>query len=479
MTQPQAINEPFTNRQPPRQSLGTDFGIAMRAKFIQDLANQDDTFNAATAHTIFTATPQLAGTFGWSEDNNQVVFFKKLNLSQDVVIEKGAINDTTATLFQTFFQRNGFSKANWNVVFNGLVAAAHAKPFREFELFLDEVDHKGSNRPDIFHDLVVNKLKAEDNEYNVFWLRSLMAAIYKQQTTPRGAKYERVPFRYFVFGAQGIGKTYFLESLANGNTMDFGEQINKDTMVSLGGAVIANADDKASQQTKIVDDIKSLVTQSTFNIRLPYARTNTIIRNMAVFVGSTNRWDAYTDTTGLRREMPINVGHDMNTAEATQWGFKWVNDQKKNDPNYFFDLWKTFIDEYKQNPIAPEPWENETVMKQRDEELTGHQRLSDLSFEIEEMLNAEVPAAFTTMDKNSAIDSLLNAVNDSVSEVDPFGDTNKIKFSDLKEVKSTIVVKHLKTVHESKVSRASIIRAMRDVGYKERTTDHVLVKRGE
>jgi len=302
-----------------------------------------------------------------------------------------------------------------------------------------------------------------------------MGAILQHQSfnEHNGGQFVRVPYRYFMFGAQGIGKSFMLTRLSFGLEFTFdGDPESKDTKLLLAGNVIANADDTATQQTKRVDAIKSAITTPYYNIRLPYAKSNTRLRNRAVFVGSTNRLQAYTDTTGDRREMPIDLNVGMSEHEAELHGKEWVGAMLKDDPNYFLDLWATFLAENDTNQIAVSAYSVPGMDDARREVIDRHHRESDLTYIIKSVLTARVGSDFATLDKDNAGKALKAAIDNPVTndaDLDPFtGEPiGTIAVGDLPEILATVIVKAVKQEYGAKISRSTIVEAMNDNGYTE------------
>ena len=446
----------------------TDLAQTRREQIIQDVAETEDKLNENVAFTIIQQLPVFADVLEFNVDTQEMQLQQAIVLNDNVSLEAGTLDDNAIIGILMFFQANGYPTAKEPTIRAALVRQARKHPVSSFTPFLKDAEKSGTVRPDIYRDLMVTKLGAEDEPYSVFWLKSLLSAIYKHQTYKEGGEpFSRVPYRYFMFGAQGIGKSFALTRISNGLEVSFdGDLNNKDVKKNMAGAVIVNADDTATQQTKLVDEIKSAITTPYYKIRLPYAKGETNMRNKGVFVGSTNRHQAYTDTTGDRREMPIdlNVAMDEHTAELH--GKKWVQDLVTNDKDYFKDLWCTFLHDYKATGYDPSPYTHEGMDERRHEVISGHRRESDLTFIIGELLGKSVPVDFAEMDTDQMREALGT---DLATDIDPFTGVSRgtCLLSDLPSIPATVIVKEIKKDYEGKVSRATIVEAMRDHGYKE------------
>jgi len=191
-----------------------------------------------------------------------------------------------------------------------------------------------------------------------------------------------------------------------------------------------------------------------------------------VFVGSTNRLQAYTDTTGDRREMPIDLNVGMNEHEAELHGKDWVGAMLKDDPNYFLDLWATFLAENETAPIAVSAYSVPGMDDARREVIDRHRRESDLTYIIDSILTARVGTDFVTLDKDNAAKALKAAIDNPVTndaDLDPFtGEPiGTVAVGDLPEILATVIVKAVKQEYGAKISRSTIVEAMNDNGYTE------------
>lgn len=453
------------------ENTAYDFNFAKRRSVVQEFAETDETLNETTANKILRQLPGFSKNLAYNLDDQAVSLTDGVDFGFDRKIAAGNLEDNDYITILMFLQDNGYPKAKEPIVRAAIINAAKEHPTTSFASFLEEVKEAGHVRPNLYHDLMVNKLGAPDEEYSVFWLKSLMTAIYKHQTFDDFGKqkFARVPYRYFMFGGQGIGKSYMLSRLSNYREFSFnGDLKSKDTLISLSGHAIANADDTATQQTKLVDEIKSAITTPYFSVRLPYGKTETTLRNRAVFVGSTNRHQAYTDTTGDRREMPIDISVGMDDREAEKHGREWYEKVSGSDTSYFLDLWATFINEYEEKGFNPFPTAHKGIDERRREIIASHRRESDLTVILYDLFKKTIPVSFVSMTKDEQLNVLLSDDDDCKN---PFGDDETtMTFGKLNEFNASVLVKYVKHEFGGRVSRATIVEAMRDNGYKEDTT---------
>lgn len=146
-------------------------------------------------------------------------------------------------------------------------------------------------------------------EYANEWGRILMAGLALRILTP-GTKVDKV---CILAGAQGIGKSTFFEKLSEFGGEQFyfactsiassagdanrtqGMMMSRSTIVDLAEGVVF----ETKKQT--LDTVKQVLTQTHDEYRIPYSKSPTIEPRGYIFVGTTNRYDQLSDTTGSRR----------------------------------------------------------------------------------------------------------------------------------------------------------------------------------
>ena len=112
-------------------------------------------------------------------------------------------------------------------------------------------------------------------------------------------------------GAQGIGKTRFLEKLSL-YPMYFGEgrtydPRNKDSQIECTSKWICELGEIGSTMKKDIDSLKAFLTSSTDEYRLPYGKTALRYARMTSFCGTTNDRQFLIDETGNRRFATIDI----------------------------------------------------------------------------------------------------------------------------------------------------------------------------
>lgn len=372
-------------------------------------------FNAAAAINKAVEDNKVANTYQLSTYLAKIpklqssLYFDTLSytatLSDDVVLDddvsltisKGHWTDEHTSILKMFLEYAGV-KLYRSDLDDVIQVLAKRRSINPFKAFLDGEKKIGHYNPDIYRQIMVNWLQATiDETYSVAWLKSLLAAIYHNQTFAGDRlNYSPTPARFTLFGAQGIGKSLFFRELCGGldkvltSTADLS---NKDVKSAIASSVITNFDDNSySGKTDYVDAMKSLITQSELSYRPPYGRREVTRLNRTVFCGSTNRAYVFADTTGNRREYPLDVAVGMTLDEAREHGMAFYHDTLKQgtDHQLFADLWVTFLTDNDKEKVQAIYDVNSDLDKARVSAYNAHCRSSEVVSDIQDFLDTKV-----------------------------------------------------------------------------------------
>jgi len=195
------------------------------------------------------------------------------------------------------------------------------------------------------------------------WLIQVMAAVFTTPDQPN-----RLNNVLILQGEQGVGKTNWVESLFPPDLRNYcvgSKSVNmsqfRNDMVKLGmeltNTLICNINEIDTVfSPKTYSEFKQFLDKTVDKVVLPYGATATDVLRRTVFIGSTNKYELFTDATGNRRFMLIN---------AMSYDFKHTIDLNQ--------LWAEAYYYYKQG----EAWwlEDKVVLSQQretnDSALTG------------------------------------------------------------------------------------------------------------
>lgn len=440
-------------------------------KAVQKIADEADKPTVLVIYEALRKIVPLKEALYFDLDKSRKYLGRRVYLGENMILDKGEFQDYYYSIIEMYLNKNGFGSIISSRIVAVIDKMAHEHQLRRWDTIIEDIKAQGRYTPGIYKTIMVDWLKAADNEYSIYWLKSIMASILRNQSfTGNEDDFDPVPQRYMMFGAQGIGKSQFLKRLAFGSQMDFsGNLEDRDVQNEITSKILINADDKANNKISVVDAIKSAITVPSFTFRKAYAHEDTTKLNRAVWVGSTNRQYIYTDTTGNRREMPIDLGVSLSREESRKHGQEFYLNHLMKEPNLFYDLWFTFLEDNKRQYINPVVTSGSKIDKEREELVNEHQGDNDLRVALIELLNKKVPSNIFNFEKNDILSFLAdenykngdrhNIYNRSAAE------TKLIK--DFDKIPSVIINKAVKLIADNNRFRIGQIEAaMYDLGYK-------------
>lgn len=214
------------------------------------------------------------------------------------------VTDNDYTMLQVYMEQNGVSIATNQRIVQAVPAYCYMNQRNPVTDYLDTLQWDGQYR---VHTLLACALGCEANSYNAEAMQLFMLGAVARAYRP-GVKFDYMPVLY---GAQGIGKSYFLRRLCP-NPLWFDDnmgEMGKEAPNRLQGKwILEVAELLAMKKTKDVEAVKAFLTSTEDNWRQPYGRETVTRARRCVFAGTTNNAAFLTDPTGNRRFLPIECG---------------------------------------------------------------------------------------------------------------------------------------------------------------------------
>ena len=140
---------------------------------------------------------------------------------------------------------------------------------------------------------------------------------------------------------QNTGKTSFLRFLTPKKLIKYYTEdisVDKDGLTALCKNMIINIDELSMMSKTDVNLLKSFISKSSVNLRLPYERKAQLMQRCCSFAGSTNRSDFLTDETGSVRwlifeVLKIDFSYSLEVNIDEVWGQAYYNAFKRKDFN--------------------------------------------------------------------------------------------------------------------------------------------------
>lgn len=183
-------------------------------------------------------------------------------------------------------------------VLNGVIEAeGQLRQFHPVENYLNGLEWDGVPR-------LENCLPGvEVNEYTSMVARVCLVQAVARVFEP-GIKADN---SLILVGGQGLGKTWWVDTMSRGWTCTLGNLHSKDTILAMSRSWIVTADEGFAMRKADSDDLKQFITKTHDNIRLPYDRQDTSIPRRCVIWGTTNDQVFLRSQEGNRRFLIVNV----------------------------------------------------------------------------------------------------------------------------------------------------------------------------
>lgn len=198
-----------------------------------------------------------------------------------------------------------------------LISHALSKPYSPVQEYFDSLEHWDfkTRIPTLVNS--ISCVEQDIPQYTLYlrkWLIQVMAAVYTSPEHPN-----RLNNVLILQGDQGIGKTLWVESLfptglkqyCVGSKSISMSQFRNDMVklnMELTNTLICNINEIDTVfNSKTYSEFKQFLDNTLDKIVLPYGSSPTTLLRRTVFIGSTNKYQIFSDHTGNRRFWLINA----------------------------------------------------------------------------------------------------------------------------------------------------------------------------
>jgi len=165
------------------------------------------------------------------------------------------------------------------------------------------VEQKGFSSPLI--DKLAESIENEDPAFTRYFLRKWLVSIISS------AHKVHSPLLLCLLGKQGTGKTEFFRRLCPKELQHYYAESKldkeKDDELLMTENLIIMDDELGGKSKQDAMKLKNITSKQWFSLRRPYGDHNEKILRLAVLCGTSNYKSVYTDPTGNRRVIPIEV----------------------------------------------------------------------------------------------------------------------------------------------------------------------------
>lgn len=150
-------------------------------------------------------------------------------------------------------------------------------------------------------------------EYTRTVARKALVAAVARMYDP-GCKWDHT---LIIYGAEGRGKTFWIDRMSRGYTTSLGDIHNKDTLLTMQRSWIVTSDEGFSMRKADADSLKEFLTRTTDTFRLPYEREVMAYPRHCVIWGTTNDPTFLRRQEGNRRYLIVHAEEKLDFARMT------------------------------------------------------------------------------------------------------------------------------------------------------------------
>lgn len=250
--------------------------------------------------------------------------------------------------------------------------------FHPVKDYLKSLEWDGTPRVDT---LLVDYLGVEDSPYARAAIRKALCAAVARVFRP-GTKYDMA---LVLVGPQGTYKSTFLRKLGRQWFSDsFSTVQGKEAYEQLQGAWIIEMAELSALKRSESEQVKQFMSKCEDQFRPAYGRTVEVFPRQCVFFGTTNDFTFLKDPTGNRRFNPV----DVDPSRAT----KSVRDDMDAEVD---QIWAEAVVLYS---LGEELYFTDEVARAATEEQGCHSTCDERTGVLEDFLDIEVPADWSTFD---------------------------------------------------------------------------------
>lgn len=205
-------------------------------------------------------------------------------------------------------ERQYHLKVSKDKLFQRLQAASQDRRFHPVRDYLEQLEWDGVER------LETCLPGVKPTEFTKMVARKVMTAAVARVMEP-GCKWDHM---MILFGKEGLGKSHWVERMANGYDDALGKIGDKDTLVTMQRSWIILADEGHSLKKADFNQLKEFVTKTRDTFRAPYERGASEHPRQCVIWGTTNDEVFLRNEEGNRRFLVVEVADKVDFDKLTQ-----------------------------------------------------------------------------------------------------------------------------------------------------------------
>ena len=260
--------------------------------------------------------------------------------------------------------------------------------YNPFEILLNNINSKYGpidknnwDGVDRVHELFTRFFYCEDNEYNRLYPELMLCQCVKVNLG-KNMEDHKVDFAYLIFGAQGSGKTEFLQKLFFWNFYSPANLKDKMQLIySLTGKILCLWDELKGLKNEPIESIKEWITSPKIDQVRKFETYETTLLKTWVDVGTTNEKYWFDDYGYERRFLCMTIPDKAGHRDETYWNNSGFDD--KYIEQVWLQAYSIYKEKYKDKRITVPTW----FVKQNKIEQINHNKIMNDQDAIEVITN--------------------------------------------------------------------------------------------
>lgn len=260
--------------------------------------------------------------------------------------------------------------------------------YNPFEIMLNNINSKYGpidknnwDGVDRVHELFTRFFYCEDNKYTRLFPELMLCQCIKVNLG-KNMEDHKVDFAYLIFGAQGSGKTEFLQKLFFWNFYSPANLKDKMQLIySLTGKILCLWDELKGLKNEPIESIKEWITSPKIDQVRKFETYETVLLKTWVDVGTTNEKYWFDDYGYERRFLSLTIPDKAGHRDETYWNNSGFDD--KYIEQVWLQAYSIYKEKYKDKRIIAPTW----FVKQNKIEQINHNKIMNDQDAIEIITN--------------------------------------------------------------------------------------------
>ena len=298
------------------------------------------------------------------------------------------INDTLIAEIRVNYALKFNKEVSKEIVLSSINNISRYIIYNPFEILLNNInskygpiDNNNWDGVDRVHELFTRFFYCEDNEYNRLYPELMLCQCVKENLG-KNIEDHKSDYAYFLFGAQGSGKTEFLQRLFFWKSYSPANLKDRMQLIySLTGKILCLWDELKGLKNEPIEAIKEWVTSHKIDQVRKFETYETTLLKTWVDVGTTNEKYWFDDYGYERRFLCMTIPDKAGHRDETYWNKSGFDD--KYIEQVWLQAYSIYKEKYKDKRIIAPTW----FVEQNKIEQINHNKIMNDQDAIEILTN--------------------------------------------------------------------------------------------